>query len=52
VIGPILAVLLAIDFGFTTVMLAAAVGYGAAYVAFLPLWSTPDEISESLCRDS
>ena len=44
VIGPILAVLLAIDFGFTTVMLAAAVGYGAAYVAFLPLWSAPNEM--------
>ncbi len=42
VIGPILAVLLAIDFGFTTVMLAAAVGYAGAYVAFLPLWSAQD----------
>ncbi len=44
VIGPILAVLLAIDFGFTTVMLAASVGYAGAYVAFLPLWSAPDEM--------
>ncbi len=42
VIGPILAVLLAIDFGFTTVMLAASVGYAGAYAAFLPLWSASD----------
>jgi hypothetical protein len=43
VIGPIIAVLLAIDFGFTMVMFAASVGYAGAYVAFLPLWSVPVE---------
>ena len=46
VIGPILAVLLAIDFGFTAVMIAAAVGYAGAYAAFLPLWSVSDELPQ------
>jgi hypothetical protein len=42
VLGPILAVLIAIDFNFATVMAAAAAGYGAAYLAFRGwLWAAP-----------
>lgn len=34
VIGPVLAMMLALDLGFTSVLLLAAAGYGAAYLAF------------------
>jgi hypothetical protein len=39
VLGPILAVLLAIDTNFSTVMIAAAAGYAAAYLVFKKWWS-------------
>jgi hypothetical protein len=39
VIGPILAALLAMDLGFTAVMILAGVAYFAAFVAFQPWWA-------------
>lgn len=38
VLGPIVAVMLAIEFGYSIAMIVAAICYGAAYVAFQGWW--------------
>ena len=51
VIGPVLAVLMAIDLGYTRVLLAAALSYGFAYFCFGDRWVSRAEPLETNSPD-